>query len=106
MAWLCAALLLCLSILDARLSLLLFDSPMFQELNPILFVGLGFGSHIFFGIKLLLTLGSLFVLLIHWRFVIGKGSIRVAALIWILIATYSLVVTYEVLLLWGTRGIH
>lgn len=98
-AWQSALLLIVLSVTDAALSLRLFSDGRFHELNPLLHVGLQQGSGVFLGLKLTLTLCAVLVLLIHANFVIGGRKIRVAWLIWTLISTYGLIVTYEIVLL-------
>lgn len=98
-AWQSAFVLIILSGTDAVLSLCLFSDGRFHELNPLLHVGLQQGSGVFLGVKLTLTLCAALVLLLHANFVIARRKVRVAWLIWTLIATYSLIVAYEVLLL-------
>lgn len=98
-AWLSSLLLVCLSLLDAILSLILFTDENFHEMNPLLWLGLQYGDHVFLLIKFLLTFCSIFVLLIHWNFVIVARRVRVAVLIRLLIGIYALIVVYEVLLL-------
>ncbi len=98
-AWKSALLLVCLSALDALLSLRLFEDPRFGEMNPILLAGLHFGDWAFLAIKLALTLFSVFILLIHWNFVIAKRRLRVVWLIRSMILAYLLIVVYEILLL-------
>ncbi|UCF35563.1 MAG: hypothetical protein JSU96_12055 [Acidobacteriota bacterium] len=99
LAWQSSVLLFCLSVLDARLSLLLFEEGRLQEANPILFLGLLYGDHVFLAIKFLLTGFSIFVLLLHWNFVIGRGTVRVSWLLWTMIVGYLMIVAYELLLL-------
>ena len=98
-AWQSALLLIVLSIADAALSLRLFADGRFHELNPLLHVGLQQGSGVFLGVKLTLTVCAVLVLLIHANFVIVGRKIRVAWLIWTMIVTYALIITYEILLL-------
>jgi hypothetical protein len=92
-------LLIVLSVTDAFLSLRLFSDARFHELNPLLHVGLQQGSGVFLGLKLTLTLCAVLVLLIHSNFVIVGRKIRVAWVLWTLIITYGLIVTYEIVLL-------
>jgi hypothetical protein len=99
-AWQSTVLLLCLSILDARLSLLLFTNERISEMNPLLLIGLHLGDLAFLGLKFLLTVVSLLILLLHWNFVIGRGRVRVIWLIRTMLIAYGLVVTYELLLLY------
>ncbi len=98
-AWQSAALLLCLSILDALLSLRLFRDDRFHELNPLLYIGLQHSDITFLVVKFSLTLFAIFVLLIHWNFVIASRQVRVVWLIRTMIVAYGLIVVYEVLLL-------
>lgn len=100
-AWKSAFLLICLSALDALLSLKLFEDPRFVEANPILLAGLHFGDLSFLLIKFALTIFSVFVLMIHWNFVIARRQLRVVWLIRTMIAAYLMIVVYEVLLLLG-----
>lgn len=95
-----ALLLLCLSLLDAVLSLWLFSTGKFHEANPLLAWGLSWGEGAFLAIKIGLTVSAVFVLLIHWNFVIAKRQLRVVWLIWTLIGAYLATVCYEVALLW------
>ncbi|HRR26893.1 MAG TPA: DUF5658 family protein [Acidobacteriota bacterium] len=94
-----AVLLICLSALDALLSLWLFSTGHFHELNPLLRWGLELGDGVFFAIKMGLTVTAVFVLLIHWNFVIARRQLRVVWLIWTLNVAYLLAVFYETLLL-------
>jgi len=98
-AWKHVFLLLCLSMLDAFLSLWLFSFEGIIEGNPILAQILQTGRFWFLGSKLLMTLFAIFILLIHWNFVIAKRTVRVIWLIRTFIAAYSAIVLYEVLLL-------
>jgi len=98
-AWKSAFLLLCLSILDAFLSLWLFSFDGIIEGNPILAQILQSSRFWFLGTKLFLTVFSIFILLIHWNFVIAKRTVRVVWLIRTFIAAYCVVVIYEILLL-------
>ncbi|GAB4235353.1 MAG: hypothetical protein Kow00109_08600 [Acidobacteriota bacterium] len=95
-----ALLLLCLSLLDALLSLWLFSTGRFEEANPLLAWGLSWGEGVFLAMKIAMTVSAVFVLLIHWNFVIAKRRLRVVWLIWTLIAAYLLTVCYELVLLW------
>jgi sterol desaturase/sphingolipid hydroxylase (fatty acid hydroxylase superfamily) len=98
-AWKSAVLLFFLSVLDAVLSLWLFNYPGIIEGNPILSAGLNSSPYLFLAIKLTLTVLSIFILLIHWNFVIARRRIRVVWLIRTFIAAYCAIVVYEVLLL-------
>ena len=98
-AWKNVFLLLCLSILDAFLSLWLFSYDGIIEGNPFLSQVLHSSPDWFLGTKLILTVLSVFVLLIHWNFVIAKRTIRVVWLIRTFIAAYCTIVVYEILLL-------
>jgi hypothetical protein len=49
-----------------------------------------------------LTFAAVFVLLLHWNFVIAKRRIRVVWLITTLIIAYSCIVIYEIALLLGS----
>ncbi|MFZ0429819.1 MAG: DUF5658 family protein [Acidobacteriota bacterium] len=98
-AWQSALLLIALSVTDAILSLQLFSDGRFHELNPLLHIGLQKGSGVFLGLKLTLTFTAVLVLLLHANFVIARRRVRVAWVIWTLIATYGLIVTYEIALL-------
>lgn len=98
-AWLNTILLLCLSVLDARLSLLLFQDARFHELNPLLSVSLANGDWLFLAIKGALSIFSVFILLIHWNFVIFRHQVRVNWILRTLIGLYAFIVVYELLLL-------
>ncbi len=99
--WACAVSLILLSTLDAVFSLRLFDNRNFHEMNPLLHLGLQHSDGAFLAIKLGLTLFAVFVLLLHWNFVIAKRRIRVVWLIGTLILTYLSIVVYEIALLSG-----
>lgn len=99
-AWSSVILLLCLSILDARLSLLLFSTGRLKEFNPLLLAGLQLGDGVFLAMKFTLTISALLILLIHWNFVLGKGAVRVLWLKYVLIVAYLLIVVYEIALLY------
>lgn len=94
-----AVLLFCLSILDALLSLRLFENPRFHELNPVLLAGLHFGDWAFLLVKLSLTVFSIFILIVHWNFSIAGRRLRVVWLIRTMIIAYLMIVAYEILLL-------
>ena len=98
-AWACALALLILSSLDAAFSLQLFGDQKFQELNPLLYLGLQHSDGAFLAIKLGLTVLAVFVLILHWNFVIAKRRIRVVWLIGTLITLYASIVGYEIVLL-------
>jgi len=97
--WFCALILILLSTLDALFSLRLFDNHNFHEMNPLLHLGLQHSDGAFLAIKLGLTLVAVFVLLLHWNFVIAKRRVRVVWLIATLIIAYSCIVIYEIALL-------
>ena len=98
-AWQYALLLICLSLLDAFLSLWLFSDGRSNELNPLLIVGLKYGNWVFLGVKLVLTLVSALFLLLHWHFRIGPLRISVVRLLQVLVGLYLLIVVYELALL-------
>jgi len=98
-AWKSALLLVCLSVLDAFLSLWLFTFDGIIEGNPLLFSLLNSSPYWFLGVKLVLTLLSILILLIHWNFVIAGRTVRVIWLIRTFVAAYLVIITYEVLLL-------
>ena len=98
-AWQYAVLLICLSALDAFLSLWLFSDGRSNELNPLLVVGLQYGNWVFLGLKLFLTLLSSLFLLLHWNFRIGSLRISVVRLVQFLVGLYLLIVVYELVLL-------
>jgi len=89
----------CLSVLDAFLSLWLFTFDGIIEGNPLLFSLLNSSPYWFLGVKLVLTLLSILILLIHWNFVIAGRTVRVIWLIRTFVAAYLVIITYEVLLL-------
>lgn len=94
-----ALLLVCLSVLDALLSLRLFQDPRFVEANPILLIGLHFGDWAFLLLKGGLTLFSVTILMIHWNFALLDQKLRVVWLIRAMIIAYLMIVIYEILLL-------
>ena len=102
-AWQHAVLLICLSLLDAFLSLWLFSDGRSNELNPLLIVGLKYGNWVFLGMKLALTLFSSLFLLLHWNFRIGTLRISVVRLVQVLICLYLVIVGYELVLLFAWR---
>lgn len=98
-AWQYAVLLICLSLLDAFLSLWLFSDGRSKELNPLLVFGLQYGNWVFLGVKLVLTLLSSLFLLLHWHFSLGSLRITVVRLVQCLVGLYLLIVVYELVLL-------
>ncbi len=100
-AWQHALLLVCLSLLDAFLSLWLFSDGRSNELNPLLIVGLKYGNWVFLAVKLVLTLFSSLFLLLHWNFRIGPLQVSVVRLVQVLIGLYLLIVGYELILLFA-----
>ncbi len=100
-AWQYALLLICLSLLDAFLSLWLFSDGRSNELNPLLILGLSYGNWVFLVVKLVLTLLSALFLLLHWNFRIGTLKISVVRLVQVLVGLYFLIVGYELILLFA-----
>jgi hypothetical protein len=75
-----------------------------RELNPLLLLGLQMGDLPFLILKFSVTGLALLILILHWNFVLGRGTVRVSWLIRVLISAYFLVVTYEVLLMTLLHG--
>lgn len=98
-AWWNIVLLLALSITDAFLSLKLFADGRSEELNPLLLLTLGYGNIFFITFKLLLTLVGIFVLLLHWHWVVRRPWMNVRVMARVLIGIYATVVFWEILLL-------
>lgn len=98
-AWQYVVLLVCLSLLDAFLSLWLFSDGKSNELNPLLIIGLKYGNWVFLALKLFLTTVCTFFLLLHWSFRIGATRISVIRLVQFLVGLYLLIVVYELVLL-------
>jgi len=88
-----------LSLLDGILSLRLFALEKSEEVNPLLALMLNHGDSAFFAFKLALSSVSLFVVLLHWNFVVLDWLSTVLAAYW-LVGTYITVVIYETGLLW------
>ncbi len=97
-ALLTVGVLFALSLLDGLLSLRLFALEKSHELNPLLSLMLSHSNSTFVAFKLALSSLSLFVVLLHWNFVVGRLSTVLAAY-WLL-GTYVTVVAYETGLLW------
>lgn len=98
-ALLTVGVLFALSLLDGVLSLRLFALGKSEELNPLLALVLEQGEANFLAFKLALSCLSLFVVLLHWNFVVlGRVWARLAAY-W-LVGTYTALVIYETGLIW------
>jgi len=88
-----------LALLDGLLSLRLFALGKSEELNPLLALVLNHGDSAFLAFKLALSSVSMFVVLLHWNFIVLGRISTVLAAYW-LIGTYMSVVLYETGLLW------
>lgn len=78
--------IVCLSLLDALLTLILVTEHGAQEMNPILAVYLNIGTRTFLFVKYMLTVFSIFILLLYkdaitQRFRAGRFSFVLVALI-------------------------
>jgi len=98
-ALLTVALIFTLSLLDGFLSLRLFALEKSQELNPLLSLMLSHSNSTFVAFKFALSSVSLFVVLLHWNFIVLGRLSTVLAAYWLL-GTYISVVIYESGLLW------
>ncbi len=98
-ALLTVGVLLTLSLLDAILSLRLFALEKSEEVNPLLSLMLDHSDFAFIAFKLALSIASLFVVLLHWNFVVRGRLSTVHAAYW-LVGTYITLVIYETGLLW------
>lgn len=98
-AWWAVLLLVALSVTDAILSLRLFADGTGRELNPLLLLTLGYGDAMFITLKLALTLTGVFVLLIHWHWIVRRPWMNVRLVAHLLIAVYAVVVLWELVLL-------
>ncbi len=98
-ALLTVGLLFTLSLFDAALSLRLFALEKSHELNPLLSLMLDHSNSAFVAFKLALSSVSLFVVLLHWNFVVLRRLSTVLVAYWLL-GTYVTVVVYETGLLW------
>jgi hypothetical protein len=98
-ALLTVGLLFTLSLLDGLLSLRLFALGKSQELNPLLSLMLDHSNAAFVAFKMAVSSAALFVVLLHWNFVVLGRLSTILAAYWLL-GAYVSVVVYETGLLW------
>jgi len=90
--------IICLSLLDGLLTLILVGEHGAREVNPILAVYLNIGTKTFLSVKYMLTVASIFILLLYkeaitQRFRTGRFSFILAAMV------FGSVILWEVYLL-------
>ena len=93
-----ALFVLVLSVLDAALSLHLFDAGKAHEANPFMQLALESGELTFLLAKFGLTILGLLVICTHWNFTVFR-RVRIVSLSRAIIALYTGLVAYEITLI-------
>lgn len=93
--WIVLLSVLFLCVVDAYLTMLLLDTGIAEEANPIMAFYLGYGPQPFIIMKLLLTATPLFFFCLFKDFTITKISLASSIIIYFSIVLYELAIIYK-----------